>query len=71
MALTVKQSDMILRLLSHELSGERDVVKISMYLQDFQSTFGLEIPTWKRDLEDYLDRELYGNTALSVLKNWK
>ena len=71
MALTVKQSKMILKLLSHRLSGERDVVKISMILQDFQSAFVVDIPTWKSDLEHYLKKELYGNTALDVLNQWQ
>ena len=71
MALSVKQSHLILQLLSNRLSGERDVVKISMYIQDFQDAFQFDIPTWKRDLADYLKKELYGNTALGVLKNWQ
>lgn len=71
MALTVKQSNLILTLLSNRLSGERDVVKISMILQDFQAAFGIEIPTWRYDLEALLKKELYGNTALGVLKQWQ
>ena len=71
MALTVKQSKMILKLLSHRLSGERDYVQISKILQDFQDAFIIDIPTWKSDLEHYLEKELYGNTAIAVLKQWQ
>ena len=71
MALTVKQSKMILQLLSNRLSGERDVVKISQILKDFESAFIVDIPTWKSDLEQNLKKELYGNTALGVLKQWQ
>ena len=71
MALTVKQSKMILQLLSNRLSGERDIVKISQILKDFEAAFIVDIPTWKSDLESNLRKELYGNTALGVLKNWK
>ena len=71
MALTVKQSKMILKLLSHRLSGERDIVLISQIIKDFESAFIVDIPTWKSDLEANLKKELYGNTALGVLKNWK
>ncbi len=70
MALTVKQSQMILKLLSHRLSGERDVVKISQIIKDFETAFIVDIPTWKSDLEANLKKELYGNTALGILKNW-
>ncbi len=70
MALTVKQSKLILQLLSSRLSGERDIVKISQILKDFEAAFIVEIPTWKSDLESCLKKELYGNTALGVLKNW-
>lgn len=71
MALTVKQSTMILQLLSNRLSGERDVVKISKILKDFESAFLVDIPTWKTDLERNLQKELYGNTALGILKHWQ
>ena len=71
MALSVKQSKMILQLLSNRLSGERDVVKISQILKEFESAFIVDIPTWKYDLEEYLKKELYGNTALGVLKQWQ
>lgn len=71
MALTVQQTHMILKLLSNRLSGERDVVKISQILKDFEAAFLLDIPTWKSDLEYYLKKELYGNTALGVLKQWQ
>ena len=71
MALTVKQSKMILKLLSHRLSGERDIVLISQIIKEFEAAFIVDIPTWKSDLEHYLKNELYGNTALGVLKNWK
>lgn len=71
MALTVNQSKMILSLLSNRLSGERDVVKISQILKDFESAFIVDIPTWKSDLEQNLKKELYGNTALGVLKQWQ
>lgn len=71
MALTVNQSKMILKLLSHRLSGERDIVLISQIIKDFESAFIVDIPTWKSDLEANLKKELYGNTALGVLKNWK
>lgn len=71
MALTVKQSKMILQLLSNRLSGERDVVKISQILKDFEAAFIVDIPTWKSDLEQNLKKELYGNTALGVLKQWQ
>lgn len=71
MALTVQQSNMILKLLSHRLSGERDIVKISQLLKDFEAAFIVDIPTWKSDLEANLKKDLYGNTALGVLKNWK
>ena len=36
MALTVKQSKMILKLLSHRLSGERDIVLISQIIKEFE-----------------------------------
>ena len=71
MALTVNQSKMILQLLSNRLSGERDVVKISQILKDFEAAFIVDIPTWKSDLEQNLKKELYGNTALGVLKQWQ
>lgn len=71
MALSVKQSNMILQLLSNRLSGERDVVKISQILKEFESAFIVDIPTWKYDLQEYLKKELYGNTALGVLKQWQ
>ena len=71
MALTVNQTHMILTLLSNRLSGERDVVKISQLLKDFESAFIVDIPTWKSDLASYLKKELYGNTALGVLKHWQ
>lgn len=62
---------MILQLLSNRLSGERDVVKISQILKEFEAAFIVDIPTWKYDLEQYLNKELYGNTALGVLKRWQ
>ena len=71
MALSVKQSNMILQLLSNRLSGERDVVKISQILKEFEAAFIVDIPAWKYDLEEYLKKELYGNTALGVLKQWQ
>lgn len=71
MALSVKQSKMIIQLLSNRLSGERDIVKISQTIKDFEAAFIVDIPTWKSDLEASLKKELYGNTALGVLKNWK
>ena len=71
MALSVKQSNMILQLLSNRLSGERDVVKISQILKEFEAAFIVDIPTWKYDLQEYLKKELYGNTALGVLKQWQ
>lgn len=71
MALTVNQSHMILKLLSSRLSGERDVIVISQILKDFEAAFIVDIPTWKSDLEAHLKKELYGNTALGVLKQWQ
>ncbi len=71
MSLSVKQSNMILQLLSNRLSGERDVVKISQILQEFEAAFIVDIPTWKSDLAACLKKELYGNTALGVLKQWQ
>lgn len=71
MSLSVKQTHMILQLLSNRLSGERDVVKISQILKEFEAAFIVDIPTWKYDLESHLKKELYGATALGVLKNWK
>ena len=71
MSLSVKQSKMILQLLSHRLNSERDVVKISQLLKEFEAAFIVDIPTWKYDLEECLDREPYGNTALGVLKHWQ
>lgn len=71
MALSVKQSKIILQLLSNRLSGERDVVKISQILKEFEAAFIVDIPTWKYDLAEYLKKELYGNTALGVLKQWQ
>lgn len=71
MALTVNQTHMILQLLSNRLSGERDVIKISQILKDFEAAFIIDIPTWKYDLEDYLKKEPYGNTAIGVLKQWQ
>lgn len=70
MSLSVNQTHMILQLLSNRLSGERDVIKISQILKDFEAAFIVDIPTWKYDLQDYLKKELYGNTALGVLKQW-
>ena len=71
MALSVNQTHMILQLLSNRLSGERDVIKISQILKDFEAAFIVDIPTWKYDLESYLKKELYGNTAIGVLKQWQ
>ena len=71
MSLSVKQTHIILQLLSNRLSGERDVVKISQILKEFESAFIVDIPTWKYDLQEYLKKELYGNTALGVLKQWQ
>jgi len=71
MALSVKQSNLILSLLSSRLSGERDVVKISQILKEFEAAFIVDIPTWRYDLADLLEKELYGNTALGVLKQWQ
>ncbi|MBQ7862964.1 MAG: hypothetical protein IJ420_12570 [Lachnospiraceae bacterium] len=71
MALSVKQSKMILQLLSHRLNSERDVVKISQILKEFEAAFIVDIPTWKFDLEERLEKEPYGNTALGVLKHWQ
>lgn len=71
MALTVKQTHMILQLLSNRLSGERDVIKISQILKEFEAAFIVDIPTWKYDLVSYLEKELYGNTAIGVLKQWQ
>lgn len=62
---------MILQLLSSRLSGERDVVKISKILKEFEAAFIVDIPTWRYDLEEHLKKELYGNTALGVLKQWQ
>ena len=70
MALTAKQTSMILRFLSKQLSGERDIVKISMLLQEFQATFESEIPNWRTELAEHLKKETYGYTALTVLKKW-
>lgn len=71
MSLSVKQTHMILQLLSNRLSGERDVVKISQILKEFEAAFTVDIPTWKYDLQEHLKKELYGNTALGVLKQWQ
>ena len=71
MSLSVNQTHMILQLLSNRLSGERDVIKISQILKEFEAAFIVDIPTWKYDLQDYLKKELYGNTALGVLKQWQ
>ena len=71
MALSVNQTHMILQLLSNRLSGERDVIKISQILKEFEAAFIVDIPTWKYDLESYLKKELYGNTAIGVLKQWQ
>ena len=71
MSLSVNQTHMILQLLSNRLSGERDVIKISQILKDFEAAFIVDIPTWKYDLEDYLKKELYGNNAIGVLKQWQ
>lgn len=71
MSLTVNQTHMILQLLSNRLSGERDVIKISQILKDFEAAFIVDIPTWKYDLESHLKKELYGSTALGVLKQWQ
>ena len=71
MALSVNQTHMILQLLSNRLSGERDVIKISQILKEFEAAFIVDIPAWKYDLETYLKKELYGNTALGVLKQWQ
>ena len=71
MALSVKQTHMILQLLSSRLSGERDVVKISQILKEFEAAFNVDIPTWRYDLAECLEKELYGNTALAVLKQWQ
>lgn len=71
MALSVKQTHLILQLLSNRLSGERDVVKISQILKEFEAAFIVDIPTWRYDLEERLKKELYGNTALGVLKQWQ
>ena len=71
MSLSVKQSKMILQLLSNRLSGERDVVKISQILKEFEAAFIVDIPTWRYDLEEHLKKEPYGNTALGVLKQWQ
>lgn len=71
MSLSVNQTHMILQLFSNRLSGERDVVKISQLLKEFEADFAIDIPTWKSDLESYLKKELYGNTALAVLKHWQ
>ena len=58
MALSVKQSNMILQLLSNRLSGERDVIKISQILKEFEAAFIVDIPTWRYDLAEYLKKEL-------------
>ena len=71
MALKVSQRHIILQLLSHRLNSERDVVKISQILKEFEAAFIVDIPTWRYDLEEYLKKELYGNTALGVLKQWQ
>lgn len=71
MSLSVKQTHMILQLLSNRLSGERDVIKISQILKEFEAAFIVDIPTWKYDLEAHLKKELYGQTALGVLKQWQ
>ena len=71
MALSVNQTHMILQLLSNRLSGERDVIKISQILKEFEAAFIVDIPTWRYDLEEYLKKELYGNTAIGVLKQWQ
>lgn len=71
MSLSVNQTHIILQLLSNRLSGERDVIKISQILKEFEAAFIVDIPTWKYDLQDYLKKELYGNTALGVLKQWQ
>ena len=71
MALSVNQTHMILQLLSNRLSGERDVIKISQILKEFEAAFIVDIPTWRYDLEEYLKKELYGHTAIGVLKQWQ
>ena len=71
MALKVSQRHIILQLLSHRLNSERDVVKISQILKEFEAAFIVDIPAWKTDLASYLKKELYGNTALGVLKQWQ
>lgn len=70
MSLSVKQSHIILQLLSNRLNSERDVVKISQLLKEFEAAFIVDIPTWKSDLENLLEKEPYGNTSLGVLKHW-
>ena len=50
MALKVSQRHIILQLLSHRLNSERDVVKISQILKEFEAAFIVDIPTWKYDL---------------------
>jgi len=71
MALKVSQRHIILQLLSHRLNSERDVVKISQILKEFEAAFIVDIPTWKFDLEECLKKEPYGNTALGILKHWQ
>lgn len=71
MSLSVQQTHLILQLFSSRLSGERDVVKISQLLKEFEAAFIVDIPTWRYDLEEHLKKELYGNTALGVLKQWQ
>lgn len=71
MSLSVNQTHMILQLLSNRLSGERDVIKISQILKEFEAAFIVDIPTWKYDLQDHLKKELYGQTALGILKQWQ
>ena len=44
MALKVSQRHIILQLLSHRLNSERDVVKISQILKEFEAAFIVDPP---------------------------
>lgn len=71
MGLKKEQSSMILKLLCFKLSEERDMVKITTIIKEFEETFGSDIPDWKADLAALLKNELSGYNAMAILKNWK
>lgn len=70
MELTKAQKDIIINLLGYQLEQQKDIVRISQILQEFDSAFGSEIPDWKEREIELLRKTISGYVSVHVLESW-